>query len=519
MLGLLYRPPAFGEPIVGLQVAVDQFVAALDRYATTPCTIYAAPRAVAAIQQRLALRHIAVADARTLTTVDAWHELALDVKRSLAVRRHARGTFPITLTHHTLSYRELAHDRFLRLLLEGPAPYDSILCSSTASRDAVQKLLSHVADAMNRNHGTRLRYRGRLDVIPIGVDTDRFRPRDRRDARARAGLPPDVFLLLWIGRLSSIDKADLLPLVRVVADLVRAYPEKNLRLMCVGGERPGEAFGRAINEYAQQLGIAANVLVANEVPPAGAHLVHACADVFVSPVDNVQETFGLTPVEAMACGVPQVVSDWNGYRDTVVDGETGFRIPTLWSRCDEDVRAMAAFHDPADDHLALAQSVVVDPDALRDRLAELIANDALRHAMGERSRARAERLYSICRIVAAHEALWSELSAQATRSPFTPPPAAIDDVPYYDVFEHYATRGLSTDDVIEVTERGSAVIEGRERPRSTLHWPGIHDVDRYKRILATVRSAPVRMNELGVDGATVRAVSWLLKYGFVRVRR
>ena len=44
--------------------------------------------------------------------------------------------------------------------------------------------------------------------------------------------------------------------------------------------------------------------------------------------DNIQETFGLTPVEAMAAGLPCVVSDWNGYKDTVADGETGFRIPT-----------------------------------------------------------------------------------------------------------------------------------------------------------------------------------------------
>ena len=52
------------------------------------------------------------------------------------------------------------------------------------------------------------------------------------------------------------------------------------------------------------------------------------ADIFVSLSDDIQETFGLTPVEAMAASLPCVVSDWNGYKDTVADGETGFRIPT-----------------------------------------------------------------------------------------------------------------------------------------------------------------------------------------------
>ena len=49
----------------------------------------------------------------------------------------------------------------------------------------------------------------------------------------------------------------------------------------------------------------------------------------LSLVDCLQETFGLTPIEAMASRLPVVVSDWNGYRDTVVEGRTGYRVPKL----------------------------------------------------------------------------------------------------------------------------------------------------------------------------------------------
>ncbi|MFN8927832.1 MAG: glycosyltransferase, partial [Rhodospirillales bacterium] len=55
----------------------------------------------------------------------------------------------------------------------------------------------------------------------------------------------------------------------------------------------------------------------------------AAADLFVSLSDNIQESFGLTPVEAMAAGLPCVVSDWDGYKDTVRDGVDGFRVPTV----------------------------------------------------------------------------------------------------------------------------------------------------------------------------------------------
>ena len=57
-------------------------------------------------------------------------------------------------------------------------------------------------------------------------------------------------------------------------------------------------------------------------------LWHA-ADIFISLSDNVQETFGITPVEAMAAGLPVIATDWDGYRDTVRHGRDGFLIPTL----------------------------------------------------------------------------------------------------------------------------------------------------------------------------------------------
>ena len=60
----------------------------------------------------------------------------------------------------------------------------------------------------------------------------------------------------------------------------------------------------------------------------------------------MQETFGLTPIEAMACGVPQVVADWDGYRETVVEGETGFRVPTYVADLEGEVERTADLFEP-----------------------------------------------------------------------------------------------------------------------------------------------------------------------------
>src|SRR5206468_3789402 len=52
------------------------------------------------------------------------------------------------------------------------------------------------------------------------------------------------------------------------------------------------------------------------------------ADVFTSLSDNIQETFGLVILEALASGLPVVASDWDGYRDLVVHDQTGYLVST-----------------------------------------------------------------------------------------------------------------------------------------------------------------------------------------------
>lgn len=81
----------------------------------------------------------------------------------------------------------------------------------------------------------------------------------------------------------------------------------------------------------------------------------------------------------MACGVPQIVSDWGGYKETVVNETTGFRVSTYWCKCDNDISCNPFiedydfFHPMAGSHLALAESVVVDLDFMEHAIRDLEA--------------------------------------------------------------------------------------------------------------------------------------------------
>lgn len=368
-----------------------------------------------------------------------WPEFAiLAYLRSLSPGNFA----PITVTHYSLSYQRSLHHMILPILLSESLPCDSIVCTGPAARQALQKLLDSTAYEFNCEYGVQLRYRGRLDVIAIGVDIELFRPREKRTARKELGLPVDACILLFFGRLSFTDKADLFPLLtafKSIADL----PENRQELLLVVAGTPRGGYAENLRNWIRDLELQNKVRLVLE--PKQPHLLYSAADIFVSPVDSVQESFGISILEAMASGVPQVASDWNGYRETVEHGKTGFVVPTYWGRCDSDICLTSPLLGGQweSDHALLGQSVAIDIRLLREYLSALIKNRELREKMAAKSRERAVAEYSWEVVVNRYESLWKELHLVAVGQSLKHPKSLFYTRPaYFDVFNHYATRLL-----------------------------------------------------------------------------
>lgn len=517
-------------PVVGMQVVLSEFVAAAakrsDPFRYTQAwfsTNERSCRSESSMDARPSIDVRSVLEDPSRITV--WHDLGFDPKRSFAIRRRAGGQYPITLTHHSLSYKHLVQETYLPLLLQRPLPSDAICCSSVAARDALAKILEYVAASFEDAYGVDLRYQGRLEVVPLGVDTMRYRPLEQAKCRVGLGIPEDAFVLLWAGRLSAIDKADLLPLLRVLSSLKRANPGRRLLLLCAGSEYAAERYAETLISFAAALELRENLQILCGRRALVAEL-YGCADVFVAPVDSIQESFGLTPLEAMACGLPQVVSDWNGYRDTVVDGVTGFRIPTLWGSCASDFVDNWFLYDDAFEHAALGQSVAVELDALELRLQQLIDSPALRQAMRVASRQRAVEHFDWTVVLARHERLWHELvREQAGRLP----PKAIDlgRLPYTDVFGHYATHMLNGAETLAV--EGLAAPLPLQRIALPQNLEGIIHPEVLSAMLAhisfarenneTESAGSLIGHSLQIEGVdlpqALRHLLWLMKHGWV----
>ena len=137
---------------------------------------------------------------------------------------------------------------------------------------------------------------------------------------------------------------------------------------------------------------------------------------FISLVDNPQETFGLSPVEAMAAGVPVVVSDWDGYRYTVTDGVEGFRVPTLAPPFSQQ---LALQHDHGlltyQDYVgAVAQHVAVDTEAAAVAIARLADDRELRQRMGTAGRNTVKNRFDWPVVAGLYHQLFADLAEQRT---------------------------------------------------------------------------------------------------------
>lgn len=219
--------------------------------------------------------------------------------RLWATRRRAplvtsfHTNFPAYLGGYGLALLEPAVWRYLRWFHR-----DSRL-TLCPSRDTKDDLLSHG-------------FHGRLRIWSRGVDTTLFDPA-RRSAAVREALAPGAErILLYVGRLAVEKRADL---VLDAFPRVRALTGPRTALVFVGDGPAASKLRARAPEGVHFTGF----LRGRELAEA-----YAAGDVFVFPSET--ETFGNVCLEALASGLPAVVADKGGVRETVIPGRTGIRV-------------------------------------------------------------------------------------------------------------------------------------------------------------------------------------------------
>jgi glycosyltransferase involved in cell wall biosynthesis len=213
----------------------------------------------------------------------------------------------------------------------------------------------------------------RASIVPCGVDTSAFTPRGPVAPRT------DRKRLLVLGRIVERKGHD--DAVRAL----RALP--TAELVVVGGPPAGEVDDDPeicrLREVAAEAGVADRVSFTGAVGRTAVPAWIRSADVVLAV--PWYEPFGITPLEAMACGRPVVATAVGGLVDTVADGLTGELVPPR------------------------------DPDRLGEVLVALLADDERRAAYGSAGVQRARARYRWSRVVADTEAVYRQVLARRGR--------------------------------------------------------------------------------------------------------
>src|ERR1700688_10432 len=216
-----------------------------------------------------------------------------------------------------------------------------------------------------------------INVLPLAVDMDRFRPSDRGDVRKRLGLD-DRPVILSLGRV--IPLRDRLALVEALPKLVGHYPD--LAIVVVG-----EVYDERFLERARALGVSDHLVLTGPVPYDKVPDYVAAADVEAHDLQGYG--LGTASLEVMASGVPVV---------SVVHPDN---FPGLELRNWED-------------------NVIVppdDPDALAGAVVRLLQDRELASRVGSGQRRFIEEHFSLESTIEQHEGFYHSLLSGGTRAP------------------------------------------------------------------------------------------------------
>ncbi len=225
---------------------------------------------------------------------------------------------------------------------------DVTTAPSTAARDMLMA-------------SARRPFRTPVEVIPNGIDVDRFHPDSAvPDWRARCGFP-SVPLVTFLGRL-TVDKG----VHRFLDAVEAALPQTDL-VAIIGGQGPEEL--RVRERLAASTTLAAHVRYVGPVAESEKAALLSQSDVFVLP--STSDTSSIALLEAMACGTPAIAPACGGAAEIVRDGVTGWRVPAT------DPRALAS----------ALESILDAPSVRREvgsRAAEFVRRNASLETMARR---------------------------------------------------------------------------------------------------------------------------------------
>lgn len=447
--------------------------------------------------------------------------------KELAYTRNARNPASYSLfgVTHTICSAG-AMDQIADMVAAPFQPWDALICTSTAALEVVGRLHEGMKAWMQEHFGATRFNTPMLPVIPLGVHAGDYgrSEREREEARHHLAILSDEVVVLFAGRLSFHAKTN--PVQSYLA-LEQVARETGKKLLCLeAGIYPNKGIRKGYEEARALLAPSVRFLHVDGSDENRYRMTWQAADIFLSLSDNIQETFGLTPLEAMAAGLPVVVSDWNGYKDTVRDGIDGYRIPVVMapSGSGENLAYRHALGvDPYDFFVGrVSLATALDTTVLRDRLKNLVEDSGLRQSIGCQAAERIRSRYDWPVILRRYAGLADEMGHIRRKSGKLQPRMWPNRPDPFSLFAHYGTVSLSSEMVVHTTGCSKKAV-GELLGLSMLNY-GMHTTllpaEEIVALYEIALKEPISVGRLlqvagGSSPVRIRSLLWLCKAGLL----
>ncbi len=266
------------------------------------------------------------------------------------------GGTPIVQMFHTLGHmkNQIASDdseRAPQSRLDGEAHIVAVADRLIAATPAEERQLIDLYGADP----------AKIDIVPPGVDPQRFHPLDKKEAKRRVGIPCGDFNILFAGRIEPLKGVDTL--LRAMSILQERHPDavKNTCVAIIGGDPwadDRDAEMARLQQLRSDLGIHDLVTFLGAKDQDILPYYYAAAEMVVMP--SHYESFGMVALEAMATGTPVIASEVGGLAHLVQHGFNGYHVPSR------------------------------DPEALAARILDLLQDPELRARLGQQAQQTAQ---------------------------------------------------------------------------------------------------------------------------------
>jgi glycosyltransferase involved in cell wall biosynthesis len=392
---------------------------------------------------------------------------------------------------------------------------DAVVCSSECQRTDMQAIDRAILESGCLAVRPESVAGPSYPVIPLGIELDTVPAHTEISSKRN----DSKFIVLTIVRFSVESKVDLRPFI---AGFLRFSNLPDESVLIIAGDDPDGAATRELQSFAAQFESKRQVTVL-PIAAANRRELLALADTALCLSDNVGESFGLFAVEAMFSGLPVVAPAWNGFRELVEHGQTGFLVSTAFMNDTELLSAFSLLIDPA---YTLSQRVIVDVPVAMGYLSQLAGNRQLRQQLGAEARKRALNRYTWERIVPQYEALWEEQIERGRCYQRAEPKGSCTFYDYGQIFGHKATDQVGLDTVIALAKGESGYFRNKTQTFSSPRTAGFAS-EMYDLILETVEQHVSLTVQQIVEEMTLQnyqkqqvltQIAQLLKYDMLHIK-